>query len=44
MTKKKKTLVCFVLDETGSMNPYKEATISGYNEYIDQLRARRNSH
>jgi hypothetical protein len=39
MTKKKKTLLCFVLDETGSMNPYKEATISGYNEYIDQLRS-----
>jgi len=34
----KKTLVCFVLDETGSMNQYKEVTISGYNEYIDQLR------
>ena len=39
MAKKKKTLVCFVLDETGSMDRYKDVTISGYNEYIDQLRS-----
>jgi hypothetical protein len=38
MTKKKKTLVCFVLDETGSMMSHKQVTISGYNEYIDRLR------
>ena len=38
MTKKKKTLVCFVLDETGSMLGWKGATISGYNEYVDKLR------
>jgi hypothetical protein len=35
---KKKTLVCFVLDETGSMQIVKDATISGYNEYVDNLR------
>lgn len=38
MSKKKKTLVCFVLDETGSMEQYKQVTISGYNEFIDRLR------
>jgi hypothetical protein len=38
MAKKKKTLVCFVLDETGSMMGYKQATIDGYNEYVDKLR------
>jgi len=42
MSKKKKTLVCFVLDETGSMERYKLVTISGYNEYIDQLRDEKN--
>lgn len=36
--KSKKTLVCFVLDETGSMQMVKDATISGYNEYVDNLR------
>lgn len=36
--KKVKTLVCFVLDETGSMLSYKQQTIDGYNEYIDGLR------
>jgi hypothetical protein len=39
MANKKKTLVCFVLDETGSMEQYKQVTISGYNEYVDQLRS-----
>jgi hypothetical protein len=38
IAKKKNTLVCFVLDETGSMQPFKDVTISGYNEYIDRLR------
>lgn len=30
--------VSFVLDETGSMESYKSATISGFNEYVDGLR------
>lgn len=38
MAKKKKTLVCLVLDETGSMLSWKQATIDGYNEYVDKLR------
>jgi len=29
--------VSFILDETGSMQTVKEATISGFNEYIDTL-------
>jgi len=32
--------VSFVLDETGSMESYKAATISGFNEYVDGLRGR----
>jgi len=32
------TFVSFVLDETGSMQPNKEATISGFNEYISMLK------
>jgi hypothetical protein len=36
--KDKKTLVCFILDETGSMYGYKQPTIDGYNEYVDALR------
>jgi Mg-chelatase subunit ChlD len=35
---KKKFLICFVLDETGSMEVVREATINGYNEYVDSLR------
>ena len=38
MAKKRKTLVCIVLDETGSMERYKQVTISGFNEYVDRLR------
>jgi len=32
------TFVLFILDETGSMQSYKEATISGFNEYVNTLR------
>jgi len=35
--KGKQTLVNFILDETGSMSVCKEATISGFNEYVDSL-------
>ena len=34
----KPTLVTFVLDETGSMEPVKAQTISGFNEYVDTLK------
>ncbi len=33
-----KTIVNFILDETGSMNSCKEATISGFNEYVEGLK------
>jgi hypothetical protein len=32
------TLVIFLLDETGSMESYKEATINGFNEYLQSLK------
>lgn len=35
---KKRTMVGFVLDETGSMETVKDATISGFNEYINSLK------
>jgi len=34
----KKTFVAFLLDETGSMNECKQATIEGYNEYVKTLK------
>jgi hypothetical protein len=34
----KLTYVCFVLDETGSMQECKAATISGFNEYVQTLK------
>lgn len=34
----KETLVSFILDETGSMGSIEEATISGFNEYLQTLR------
>lgn len=34
----KKTLVSFLLDETGSMQVCKSSTISGFNEYVGGLR------
>lgn len=40
MPSKKKLLVNFVLDETGSMFSVKDATISGFNEYIGELKRR----
>jgi len=36
---KDKTIVSFLLDETGSMNPVRDKTISGFNEYITTLKA-----
>ena len=36
--KAKETLVHFVLDETGSMNSVRDATIEGFNEYVNGLR------
>ena len=38
MSKKPTTLVHFVLDQTGSMGSVIEATISGFNEYVNTLR------
>lgn len=38
MSKKTKTLVCFVLDQSGSMWTVKSDTIGGYNEYVNALR------
>lgn len=34
----KETLVHFVLDETGSMNTVRDATIDGFNEYVNGLK------
>lgn len=34
----KLTYVCFILDETGSMQVCKKETISGFNEYIQTLK------
>ena len=35
----KKTLVVFILDESGSMEAYKKDTIEGFNEYIETLQS-----
>lgn len=35
---KKKTIVSFILDKSGSMSVCRDATISGYNEYISTLK------
>lgn len=47
MAKKKKdkkgTLVCFLLDETGSMISYKKETIDGFNTYVDELRSEKST-
>ena len=32
------TVIAFVLDETGSMDVVRDATISGFNEYVDSLK------
>lgn len=39
----RRTLVGFVLDETGSMEGVKDSTISGFNEYLDTLKRRGDS-
>ncbi len=39
---KKTTIVNFVLDETGSMQVCCDATITGFNEYVDSLRKNKN--
>lgn len=36
--KKEKTIVNFILDKSGSMSSVKEATISGFNEYLKTLK------
>ena len=38
-SKSAETLVHFVLDETGSMSGVRDATIDGFNEYVNGLRA-----
>lgn len=38
---KKTLLINFVLDETGSMLSVKDATISGFNEYLNTLKGRK---
>lgn len=35
---KKKTIVSFILDESGSMSSVHDATISGFNEYVATLK------
>ncbi len=40
MTKKSVTFVGFLLDETGSMDSVREATVSGFNEYLSSLKKR----
>jgi uncharacterized protein YegL len=40
-TEEKKTMVSFLLDETGSMSSVRDATISGFNEYIKSLKAQK---
>lgn len=40
--KNRKTLVAFLLDETGSMKRFQDTTVSGYNEYLDDLRTEKN--
>ena len=38
MAKKKQLVIGFVLDETGSMRQWMNATIDGFNEYLDARR------
>lgn len=37
-TKKRTTLIHFILDKSGSMDSIKKATISGFNEYLQSLK------
>jgi Mg-chelatase subunit ChlD len=39
-SKQKETLINFILDETGSMMPHKEKTISAFNEYVSALKSK----
>ena len=39
MVKEKKTVICFVLDESGSMGPVRYETIKGINEYIETIQS-----
>jgi len=39
----KETLVTFILDKSGSMSSVAQATISGFNEYVDTLRGDKKS-
>ena len=36
--KPRKTHVIMLLDESGSMRPHRDAVVSSFNEYVDQLR------
>ena len=38
-TQTKDTIVTFILDESGSMDPVREKTISGFNEYVSTLKS-----
>lgn len=38
MATKKKTIVNFILDKSGSMSSVQDATISGFNEYVGTLK------
>lgn len=31
--------VSFIIDETGSMRPFKQQTIDGFNEYVSRCKA-----
>lgn len=39
---KKNVEIIFILDKSGSMDAVKQATISGFNEYVDSLRKDKN--
>lgn len=41
---KNKTIVSFILDKSGSMGSVREATISGFNEYVGTLKRDGKSH
>lgn len=41
MPRKKTLIINFVLDETGSMEIVRDATISGFNEYVNTLKERK---
>lgn len=40
--KKLTTIVNYILDNTGSMQPIKDSTINGFNEYIQTLKKKKN--